>query len=75
MERAMKANKVYQSAAAALADLPQCPRPKGGWSSHWWYIDAGRLDNNSDSIPCICGTCGQRMNLSADSDPMEWPAV
>jgi hypothetical protein len=66
--------KVYASAAAALADLPKCPKPKGGQFGHWWYIDHDLIDK-VPWIPCVCGTCGQKMNLSADSDPMEWPAL
>lgn len=67
--------KIYPSAAQAKSDLPKCPRPKGGQLGHWWYIDSERLRKSPDFIPCVCGTCGQKMNLSIDSDPSEWPAV
>ncbi len=69
----VKSPKIYPSQEAAVADLPKCPRPKGGQYDHWWYIDSERLDESPDYIPCVCGTCGQRMKLSPDAS--EYPAT
>lgn len=69
----MKKPKIYSSQQAATDDLPKCPRPKGGQFDHWWYIDHEILEGCPDYIPCVCGTCGQKMNLSVDAD--EYPAV
>lgn len=66
--------KIYRSQDAATKDLPKCPRPKGGQIDHWWYIDHKRLRGPSQKfIPCVCGTCGQQMNLSIDAE--EYPAT
>ena len=58
---------------AATADLTKCPRPKGGQPDHWWYIDHKQLNGNPDYIPCICGTCGQKMKLSINAE--DFPAI
>lgn len=71
------APKIYPSLQAATEDLPKCPRPKGGQFDHWWYIDAELLEESlpegEDYVPCVCGTCGQKMRLSPDAE--EYPAV
>ncbi len=64
---------IYASQDAANAALPKCPRPKGGQYDHWWYIDSDRLGRSSRYVPCVCGTCGQKMNLSPDAE--DYPAV
>jgi len=70
---------IYPSLEAATAALPKCPRPKGGQYDHWWYIDHERSEQEMESkgfldwIPCICGTCEQRMLLSPDAP--DYPAV
>ena len=64
---------IYESQDAATDALPKCPRPKGGQPDHWWYIDHDNLGESPDYIPCVCGTCGQRMNLSADAE--DYPAT
>lgn len=64
---------IYASQDAATAALPKCPRPKGGQYDHWWYIDSDRLGESPDYIPCSCGTCGQKMNLSVDAE--DYPAA
>lgn len=65
--------KVYDSIDAAVSDLPKCPRPKGGQYDHWWYIDSDRMREEQSYVPCVCGTCGQKMNLSPDAP--EYPAT
>lgn len=74
--REARPNKIitYTNMADAMAKLPKCPRPKGGQLDHWWYIDHERL-SRTEGIPCVCGACGQKINLSADSNPEEWPSV
>lgn len=73
MQPTMK-TKVYDSQDAANKDLPKCPRPKGGQFDHWWYIDAERLKTDSQNfVPCVCGTCGQKMDLSVDAE--DYPAT
>ncbi len=64
----MGSAKIYTSQDAANAALPKCPKPKGGQNDHWWYIDNDRLNRSSNYVPCICGTCGQKMNLSIDAE-------
>jgi hypothetical protein len=64
---------IYPSQDAATEALPKCPRPKGGQYDHWWYIDSDRIGESPDYIPCVCGTCGQKMNLSVDAE--DYPAT
>lgn len=65
--------KIYASQEEATKDLPKCPRPKGGQPDHWRYIDSERMRENQNYIPCVCGTCGQKMNLSPDAE--DYPAT
>ena len=66
-------DKIYPSQDAATAALPKCPRPKNGQPDHWWYIDGERIGESPRYIPCVCGTCGQKMNLDVDAE--DYPAT
>ena len=69
----MSKETIYDSQDAATAALPKCPKPKGGQKDHWWYLDSDRLGESPDYLPCVCGTCGQKMNLNPDAE--EYPAT
>lgn len=80
MRRGLAAPIIFKSLEAATRALPKCPKPKGGQYDHWWYTDSEEFEKAEknpdlfqDYIPCICGTCGQKMLLSVDAE--EYPAI
>lgn len=69
---------VFNSCEEANEALGPCENAKSeSDGGHWWYIDHELEDEKDerhqfdDWIECRCGTCHQRMRLSADAE--EYP--
>ena len=65
---------VYPTLRAAEEAHGPCPRPITEDGSHWWYNDWDAIERRThrrgallDSWPCMCKTCGLRVETSVNA--------
>lgn len=74
LKPADSASGVYPTLRAAEEAHDPCPRPITEDGSHWWYNDWDKIERRTyrrgallDSWPCMCKTCGLRVETSVNA--------